>query len=113
MNKSLKLRVLLSRVQNGLTARFGTGSLTCHTICSILEIEKPKGPDKRYGRLRFAKYADKNSVAVISPLEPEPVPDEELGELADFAVSKGAKLLIAAKQYRDYPTLIVDDPYAS
>ena len=88
--------------------------LTLNTICSILGIKKPKGLNQQYSRLRFAMDSKSNAVAVVSEFTSDPAyitSEERCAELADIAVSMGATLLIARKQYKDYPTLVVDDPF--
>lgn len=119
MNK--KLKSIISQIYKNTRNTIGTivptrciDYLTYYRICSILGIANPKGSNERYSRLSFAVDAQKDSVAVILGSTSDPMyntPESRCAELADIAISKGSKLLIAKKQYRDYPTLIVDDPF--
>ena len=83
-------------------------------ICSILGLPEPDEPGEHYTMLRFAQDSLEGCVSVIAEMTSDPThitSDERCTELADIAIQKGARLLISRKQYSDYPTLIVDDPF--
>ncbi len=89
--------------------------LTTSNIAEILGIKRP-GFNTVYTTLNFAMDARKDGVAIVSNITSDPqyrTSDERCEELAEIAMKKGAKLLIAKKQMSDYPTLVVEDPFAA
>ena len=91
----------------------GTTMLTTWEICRILG-QQPQFADETYTRVNFARDTAEGSVAVISEITSDPTyrtQDKQLDVLADLAIQKGAKLLISARQIKDYPCIVVDDVF--
>ncbi len=118
-----KMKAVFSHIRNvvGKLGKPGAGDfenctdyLDRNTICEILGIPVPDGPNEKYTMLNFAMDARKGGVAIISAITSNPeyvTPQSKCAELADLAISKGAKLLIADRQFKDYPTLVVDNVF--
>ncbi|MCL1988417.1 MAG: Mur ligase family protein [Firmicutes bacterium] len=75
----------------------------------------PKKPQNRiYSSVRFAADSTNNCVAVLHelPYNSENILSlERQTELADLAIRAGATLLVATNQIKNYPCLVVDNPY--
>lgn len=88
-------------------------SITKSRICNILGIPM-EGNDETYTRLNFCHDAIAGSVAIVSVNTSDPVTKtspKRCEELADQAMSRGAKLLIAPFQIKEYPCILVDNVF--
>lgn len=91
----------------------GEWVLTKKNICALLGLPAP-ADDEVYTKLNFAMDARPGGVALVSDITSDKdyrTPREKLPALADTAMQKGAKLLLATEQIRDYPCLIVEDTF--
>ncbi len=86
--------------------------LTKSFLCAALGCEM-QGEDEEYSQINYANRVAENGVAIVNrnsvnPFNPS---DPALCEkFADTAMQRGAKLLIAPMQIRDYPCIIYDNP---
>ena len=97
-------RVIGGRMERKQKSK-GIGWLTTEIIYEILGLMKPaKFENMVYRNIKTAFRAKENDVVI---LETHISRTEE--NLADVAIKKGATLLIATKQIRNYPCLIVDN----
>ncbi|WP_026666801.1 CapA family protein [Butyrivibrio sp. AE2005] len=88
--------------------------LDTNYICDVLGVRNSIDHFENYTMINFAMDAKNNGVAVITEISSDPnyiTPDKRCAELADIAISNGARLLIANRQYKDYPTLIYKNPF--
>lgn len=86
--------------------------LTKFWICEILKLPI-SGSDSTYTRVYFAHDVQPGGVAVITVNTSVPntyTSPERCVELADVAIARGAALLIAPFQIKDYPCLLYPDP---
>lgn len=91
----------------------GEWILTKKNICAALGLPAPAA-DEVYTKLNFAMDARPGCVALVSDITSDKnyrTPREKLPELAETAMQKGAKLLLATEQIGDYPCMVVDDPF--
>ena len=80
------------------------GWLTTETIYETLGIVRSKFENTVYRNIRTACRTKENDVGILKNYSSR---SEE--DLADEAIKNGATLLVATKQIRNYPCLIVDD----
>ncbi len=91
----------------------GNWILTKQNICRILGLPAPE-TDKLYTKLEYALDACEGCVALVRKRAFDPyiyTSPEESEQLAEQAISKGAWLLITDRQIKDYPCLIVPEPF--
>lgn len=91
----------------------GEWILTKKNICAALGLPAPAA-DEVYTKLNFAMDARPGCVALVSDITSDKnyrTPREKLPELAETAMQKGAKLLLATEQIGDYPCMVVDDTF--
>lgn len=91
----------------------GEWILTKKNICAALGLPAPAA-DEVYTKLNFAMDARPGCVALVSDITSDKnyrTPREKLPELAETAMQKGAKLLLAPEQIGDYPCMVVDDTF--
>jgi UDP-N-acetylmuramoyl-tripeptide--D-alanyl-D-alanine ligase len=91
----------------------GEWILTKKHICAALGLPAPAA-DEVYTKLNFAMDARPGCVALVSDITSDKnyrTPREKLPELAETAMQKGAKLLLATEQIGDYPCMVVDDTF--
>ena len=91
----------------------GEWILTKKNICAALDLPAPAA-DEVYTKLNFAMDARPGCVALVSDITSDKnyrTPREKLPELAETAMQKGAKLLLATEQIGDYPCMVVDDTF--
>lgn len=91
----------------------GEWILTKKNICAALGLPAPVA-DEVYTKLNFAMDARPGCVALVSDITSDKnyrTPREKLPELAETAMQKGAKLLLATEQIGDYPCMVVDDTF--
>ena len=92
-----------------------TYQLTKAKLCEILDLPKPE-VDEEYASLRFAKDSVKGCASIVCDITSDPshvTPRTRFEGLAKEAMDKGAKLLISSEQIKDYPCLLVEDPFAA
>lgn len=91
----------------------GEWILTKKNICAALGLPAPAA-DEVYTKLEYARDAGQGCVALVRTRAFDPyiyTSPEECERLADLAVSKGAKLLLTDRQIKDYPCLVVPEPF--
>ena len=91
----------------------GEWILTKKHICAALGLPAPAA-DEVYTKLEYARDAGQGCVALVRTRAFDPyiyTSPEECERLADLAVSKGAKLLLTDRQIKDYPCLVVPEPF--
>lgn len=91
----------------------GEWILTKKNICAALGLPAP-AVDEVYTKLEYARDAGQGCVALVRTRAFDPyiyTSPEECERLADLAVSKGAKLLLTDRQIKDYPCLVVPEPF--
>lgn len=91
----------------------GEWILTKKHICAALGLPAPAA-DEVYTKLEYARNAGQGCVALVGTRSFDHyiyASQEEYERRADFAMSKGAKLLLADRQIKDYPCLVVPEPF--
>lgn len=91
----------------------GEWILTKKNICAALGLPAPAA-DEVYTKLEYARNAGQGCVALVGTRSFDHyiyASQEEYERRADFAMSKGAKLLLADRQIKDYPCLVVPEPF--
>lgn len=91
----------------------GEWILTKKNICAALGLPAPAA-DEVYTKLEYARDAGQGCVALVRTRAFDPyiyTSPEECERLADLAVSKGTKLLLTDRQIKDYPCLVVPEPF--
>ena len=91
----------------------GEWILTKKNICAALGLPAPAA-DEVYTKLEYAQDAGQGCVALVRTRAFDPyiyTSPEECERLADLAMSKGAKLLLTNRQIKDYPCLVVPEPF--
>lgn len=91
----------------------GEWILTKKHICAALGLPAPAA-DEVYTKLEYARNAGQGCVALVGTRSFDHyiyASQEEYERRADFAMSKGAKLLLTDRQIKDYPCLVVPEPF--
>lgn len=91
----------------------GEWILTKKNICAALGLPAPAA-DEVYTKLEYARNAGQGCVALVGTRSFDHyiyASQEEYERRADFAMSKGAKLLLTDRQIKDYPCLVVPEPF--
>lgn len=87
--------------------------LTTESVYSLLGFPKPE-VNCRYSCISYASDASKDCIALVRTKAFDPyihTTTSQMYALADLAIKKGAKLLISSEQIKDYPCLVVDEPF--
>ncbi len=91
-----------------------TDYLDTNYIYTVLGLDKTEEINVHYSMVNFAMDTRENGISIIAEISSDPdyiTSDNRCEELADIAISSGAKIIIADRQYKDYPTLIYKKPF--
>lgn len=92
---------------------FEIRNLDANTVSTLLNVESELANNYDFEAIRFAQDTIKNSLAVVSNITSNPnsiTSEEREEELADIAMEKGALALLAKRQIKEYPCIIVQNP---
>lgn len=114
--QAMQMREAIKKVKGIFTKNgnmTGEWILTKKHICAALGLPAPAA-DEVYTKLEYARNAGQGCVALVGTRSFDHyiyASQEEYERRADFAMSKGAKLLLADRQIKDYPCLVVPEPF--
>ena len=114
--QAMQMREAIKKVKGVFTKNgnmTGEWILTKKNICAALGLPAPAA-DEVYTKLEYARNAGQGCVALVGTRSFDHyiyASQEEYERRADFAMSKGAKLLLADRQIKDYPCLVVPEPF--